>query len=108
MNKYNITEEKILLYVGRLSSVKRVEYVLYVTNELLKNGYKIKTVIKGDGPKRAYLEKIATNLGINVIFTGYIPQEEKNIFKKARTFVMNRFWFVQAFFKPSILSFHDG
>lgn len=33
--------------------------------------------------------------------------EEKNFLKKARTFVMNRFIFVQAFFKPSILPPHD-
>jgi len=34
-------------------------------------------------------------------------QEEKNILKKAQQYVMNRFLFVQAFFKPSILPTHD-
>jgi NTE family protein len=34
-------------------------------------------------------------------------REEKNIFRKARQFVMNRFLFVQAFFKPSLVPFHD-
>ncbi|HNY50105.1 MAG TPA: patatin-like phospholipase family protein [Smithella sp.] len=33
--------------------------------------------------------------------------EENGFFKKARTFVMNRLLFVQAFFKPSILPSHD-
>jgi NTE family protein len=33
--------------------------------------------------------------------------EDKSFFKKARTFIMNRFWFVQAFFKPSILPSND-
>ena len=33
--------------------------------------------------------------------------ENKSVFKKARTFVMNRFWFVKAFFKPSILPSTD-
>jgi len=33
--------------------------------------------------------------------------ENKSLFKKARTFVMNRFWFVQAFFKPCILPSND-
>jgi NTE family protein len=33
--------------------------------------------------------------------------ENKSVFKKARTFVMNRFWFVKAFFKPSILPSND-
>jgi NTE family protein len=30
-------------------------------------------------------------------------QERKNLFKKTQDFVMNRFWFVRAFFKPSML-----
>ena len=34
-------------------------------------------------------------------------QEEKNVLKKAQQYVMNRILFVQAFFKPSILPFHD-
>ena len=33
--------------------------------------------------------------------------EKKGFFKKAQTFVMNRFWFAQGFFKPSILPYHD-
>ena len=33
--------------------------------------------------------------------------ENKSFFKKARTFVMNRFWFVQAFFKACILPSND-
>ena len=33
--------------------------------------------------------------------------ENKSVFKKARNFVMNRFWFVKAFFKPSILPSND-
>ncbi len=36
-----------------------------------------------------------------------LTQEEKNIIKKAQQFVMNRFLFIQAFFKPSILPSHD-
>ncbi|MGA2782515.1 MAG: patatin-like phospholipase family protein [Smithella sp.] len=34
-------------------------------------------------------------------------QERKNFFKKAQNFVMNRFWFVRAFFKPSMLPSGD-
>ena len=33
--------------------------------------------------------------------------ENKSFFKQARTFIMNRFWFAQAFFKPSILPSND-
>jgi len=34
-------------------------------------------------------------------------QENQSIFTKAKTYVMNRYWFAQAFFKPSILPFND-
>lgn len=33
--------------------------------------------------------------------------ENKNFFKKAKNLVMNRFWFVRAFFKPSVLPTGD-
>ena len=33
--------------------------------------------------------------------------ENKNYFKKTKNFVMNRFWFVKAFFKPSVLPSGD-
>jgi NTE family protein len=33
--------------------------------------------------------------------------ENRSFFKKARTFIMNRFWFAQAFFKPAILPSKD-
>jgi len=33
--------------------------------------------------------------------------ENKSVFKKAQNFVMNRFWFVRAFFKPSMLPSGD-
>jgi NTE family protein len=34
-------------------------------------------------------------------------QENKGFFKKAKTYIMNRYWFAQAFFKPSILPSGD-
>ena len=33
--------------------------------------------------------------------------ESKSVFKKAQNFVMNRFWFIRAFFKPSMLPSGD-
>jgi NTE family protein len=33
--------------------------------------------------------------------------ENKSVFKKAQNFVMNRFWFIRAFFKPSMLPSGD-
>ncbi len=36
-----------------------------------------------------------------------LSNDDKNFFKKARTFVMNHLIFAQAFFKSSILPFHD-
>jgi NTE family protein len=36
-----------------------------------------------------------------------ITGENKSFYNKAKTYVMNRYWFAQAFFKPSVLPFHD-
>lgn len=87
--KYNLkNDEKIILFAGRLSSVKRVEYIISITKDLLDSGYKIKTVIIGNGPKRNYLENLAYELNNKVVFTGFIPNEEKDILFKISTFFL--------------------
>jgi glycosyltransferase involved in cell wall biosynthesis len=68
-------DEKVLLFVGRLVKVKRVNILVKVTERLLKEGFNVKTVIVGDGPMRKYYEKLSRSLGDNVLFTGYVPKK---------------------------------
>lgn len=71
-------DEKLLLFVGRLVLLKKVDVLIKVTKRLLNDGHKVKTVIVGDGDYREKYEKLARSLKIekNIIFVGSIPHKE--------------------------------
>ncbi|MGB9614665.1 MAG: glycosyltransferase family 4 protein, partial [Fervidobacterium sp.] len=78
--KYGIKKDKkVILYVGRLVKVKRVEIIIYIIRELLNRNLNVVGLIVGDGPQRFNLEKKAKFLGLkhSIIFTGYLKEEEK-------------------------------
>jgi len=68
--KLGLTNEKIILYVGRLVKRKRVDVVVRML-KTLERQKGIVGVIIGDGPEREYLESIACK---NTFFVGF----EKN------------------------------
>lgn len=68
--------EKILLFVGRLAKVKRIEVLIALTKSLLKEGFRLKTLLVGDGPDRRLYEKLARPIRSNVIFIGKVPNTE--------------------------------
>jgi glycosyltransferase involved in cell wall biosynthesis len=70
-----LDDEKVILYVGRLVQMKRVELVLSTTAQLLKEGFKVKALIVGDGPQRNNLEELAQSIRQNVIFTGFLSKD---------------------------------
>jgi glycosyltransferase involved in cell wall biosynthesis len=75
--KLSIEEnDKVLLFIGRLAQVKRVEIIIALTKLLLKDGFNIKTIIVGDGPCRDYYEKLAEPIRSNVIFTGWLHRKQ--------------------------------
>lgn len=63
-------DEAMILNVGRLVPVKGIDTLIEITKKLLNDGFKVKTVIVGNGPYRKEYEKRAKNLGGNIIFTG--------------------------------------
>jgi len=67
-------DEKVLLFVGRLAKIKRVDILIALTKSLIKEGYKVKTILVGDGPDRKLYEKLASSTGNNVIFVGQVPR----------------------------------
>ena len=69
-------DDKVLLFIGRLAQVKRVEIIIALTKLLLKDGFNIKTIIVGDGPSREYYEKLAEPIKTNVIFTGWLHRKQ--------------------------------
>ena len=70
-----------VLYVGRLTSRKNVDKIIYAFEKLYKK-YRLKLIIVGDGPERERLE----NISKCVKFTGTIIDTEK-IYKQADIFV---------------------
>lgn len=68
----------ILLFVGRLSQEKNVDFLLDILPGLKKKWPEILLVFVGDGPQRGSLHHRAVQKGLdkNIHFTGYIPREE--------------------------------
>lgn len=66
-----LPEEALILNVGRLVPVKGIDTLIKITEKLVHDGCKVRTVIVGDGPYRQEYEKMAGNLQGNIIFTGF-------------------------------------
>jgi len=86
LNKYGISNH-YCLYVGRLTSRKGVDYLLYAMKKIRE----IHCVVVGDGPQREYLFSLTKTIGIQkrVTFTGYVPKEDlKHLYAAADFLVL--------------------
>ena len=77
-NNYNIPQEnKILLFVGRLTKEKNLQYLIETFNLIKKRMSHTSLVLTAQGPMEEELKNLALNLGLNlerdVIFTGAQP-----------------------------------
>jgi glycosyltransferase involved in cell wall biosynthesis len=87
--KFGITEdEKVILYVGRLVKMKRVEIIITVIKKLLERNLKVKGLIVGDGPQRTELEKMARPINHHIKFTGYLSEERFECYHIADLFIL--------------------
>ncbi len=83
----NKTKENIILFVGRLSSQKRLDRLLYIWNSIYRKFPEWELVVVGDGYYANEYKKIATNLGLrNINFVGQQPSE--GYFKKSKIMCM--------------------
>lgn len=74
--KLNINnDEKVLLFVGRLSLVKRIDIILDISKKFLKSDLKIKTIIVGEGEYGSYYRQMADSLK-NIMFVGSVPHKD--------------------------------
>ncbi len=73
--KYGIRDEKILMSVGRLHPVKRLDLLLRAVQQL---DQRYKLFIVGTGPLENELKEMAESLGVSdrVLFTGAVPYSE--------------------------------
>ncbi|MHB8129050.1 MAG: glycosyltransferase family 4 protein [Mobilitalea sp.] len=81
--KYNINpQEKVLLYLGRVSQEKNIEEIISAMPEYMKTREAVKFVIVGSGPALEKLEHLVKELGLveRFIFTGSQPWDTIGLF----------------------------
>ena len=67
----------IILFVGRLAAVKKVDELIRVYAEIRKTHKNTHLVIVGDGHERERLHRLAKKVGSEgIVFKGYIPEED--------------------------------
>lgn len=77
-------DDKIMLFVGRISKEKNIQFILETLPEIVKYNTKLKFLIVGDGGYTDELKNIIKNEIIekNVIFAGAKAHEEVSIYYK--------------------------
>ena len=78
--------EKMILFVGRITYQKGVEYLIRAFPKILEQHPESKLVIAGSGDMRGYLEDLAFQLGCRdkIIFLGFVSGEMlKKLYKSA-------------------------
>lgn len=71
-------EIKVALYMGRIGAEKNLEVLIKASPELSEKG--IRTVICGTGPYLEKLRNMASSSGSNVIFKGFVPEDQKPLY----------------------------
>jgi len=76
---------RVVLSLGRLAAVKRIDRLLLVMPELARMFPDINLVIAGEGPDRGYLEAAATRQGLQgrVRFTGRVDHRTAMLYLRA-------------------------
>ncbi len=76
--KYGLTGKKVVLFTGRLTVHKGVEFLIKAAREI-----KGEVIILGDGPERPYLEKLIQDFKLtNTRILGYMKPTEQVSFKE--------------------------
>lgn len=86
-----VNDEKIVLFLARLSVQKGADYLLRSAQKVLKKMKNVKFVFVGKGNMLPDLINMSIDLGIteNVIFTGFMTHDQVDqAYKKADLFVM--------------------
>ncbi|SMC62859.1 glycosyltransferase family 4 protein [Cellulophaga tyrosinoxydans] len=92
IKKYELSNNKILLFIGRLVEVKNIDFLIKAVSKIQENNFKL--IIVGEGELRDKLEDlvISLNLSSKIIFIGRKEEEE----------LYNWYVFSQVFILPSI------
>ena len=76
--KLGLLNDNVILYLGRISCEKRIDFLIKNQVNLIKKIGNSKLLIVGDGPELEEYKKLVSKLKIedNVIFTGKVPWDE--------------------------------
>ncbi len=76
--KLGLHETEILLFLGRISEEKNLDFLLKAFIEILKERPGVKLLVVGKGPSLNSIERSAGELGISgdVLFMGAVPHED--------------------------------
>jgi 1,2-diacylglycerol 3-alpha-glucosyltransferase len=76
--KLGLGEAPMVLHVGRVAREKNLETIIEGFPSVLKRHPDAKLVVAGDGPARSGCERLVQAKGLerNVIFAGFVPDEE--------------------------------
>lgn len=79
-NKYGIKDEKIFMFVGRVSNEKSIDLIM--EGFIKSNVSNAKLLIVGDGPQKKKLEKLKHKIDKEnkIIFTGMIPNKDIGLY----------------------------
>ena len=82
--------KRIVLYVGRLSHEKGLQYLLPAFQHVARQTSDVQLHVVGDGPLREKLATMAQDIGIGekVVFHGWVPQNELPTFYSAADVVV--------------------
>ncbi len=84
-----------LLYVGRLSHEKGLDYLIHAVVDLIQDGFKVKLLVCGGGPEKARMEIISGKLGLDSVieFLGHVPfgEDLDKVYLRSDIFILPSF-----------------
>ncbi len=83
IKKYNLKNKKMLLYVGRIAPHKGIHLLLRIFNTVKKEIPNAVLLIVGKPTFNGYFAKLKKMADKNVIFTGFVPDEELSYYYAA-------------------------
>ena len=89
LSKYNLKKDNYVLFIGRLSSLKGVQYLIDAFKVIKKDYINLKLVIVGTGDFEGYLRNLSQGIA-DIVFTGYIDSlnARKILYKNSASVVV--------------------
>jgi len=87
-------QDLILLFMGRISIDKGLEYILQAMEILIQRGIKIKFILAGRGPdEKRFIQKFEDLLGNDFEYKGVVSGDQKTeLLKKSNVFLLPSFY----------------